>query len=95
MGPNTIRFLTTAWDNDDILAPRRAIYYGRPFKAHRGVQARDTLSPVIFNICVDAVVRQWRAAYPPRELDKLIFFYVDNGMFTGTKVGKTQQVLNL
>ena len=34
------------------------------------------LSLVIFNICVDMVVQQWRATLPPWPIDELTLFYV-------------------
>ena len=34
-------------------------YYGEEFKGARGVTQGDPLSPTIFNVVVDAVVRHW------------------------------------
>ena len=34
-------------------------YYGTVFGGERGVTQGDTLSPTIFNVVVDAVVRHW------------------------------------
>ena len=34
-------------------------YYGKAFKGDRGVTQGDPLSPTIFNVVVDAVVRHW------------------------------------
>ena len=34
-------------------------YYGTAFKRERGVTQGDPLSPTIFNVVVDAVVRHW------------------------------------
>ena len=34
-------------------------YYGEAFKGDRGVTQGDLLSPKIFNVVVDAVVRHW------------------------------------
>ena len=34
-------------------------YYGKAFKGARGVTQGDLLSPTIFNVVVDAVVRHW------------------------------------
>ena len=34
-------------------------YYGTYFQGERGVTQSDPLNPTIFNVVVDAVVRQW------------------------------------
>ena len=34
-------------------------YYGESFKGFRGVTQGDSLSPTIFNVVVDVVVRHW------------------------------------
>ena len=34
-------------------------YYGKGFKGERGVTQGDPISPTIFNVVVDAVVRHW------------------------------------
>ena len=42
-----------------MLCCRAAGYYGRLFKARRGVTQGGPLSPTIFNLMVDAIVREW------------------------------------
>ena len=41
------------------MVERAGQYYGTGFKGGRGVTQGDPLSPTIFNVVVDAVVRQW------------------------------------
>ena len=41
------------------MAARAGGYYGAAFKGERGVTQGDLLSPTIFNVVVDAVVRLW------------------------------------
>ena len=41
------------------MAARAGGYYGAAFKGKRGVTQGDPLSPTIFNVVVDAVVRHW------------------------------------
>ena len=41
------------------MAARSGGYYGAAFKGIRGVTQGDPLSPTIFNVVVDAVVRHW------------------------------------
>ena len=41
------------------MVARAGGYYGTGFKGERGVTQGDPLSPTIFNVVVDAVVRHW------------------------------------
>ena len=41
------------------MVTRAGGYYGEAFKGARGVTQGDPLSPTIFNVVVDAVVRHW------------------------------------
>ena len=41
------------------MAERAGGYYGTTFQGARGVTHGDPLSPTIFNVVVDAVVRHW------------------------------------
>ena len=58
VGPNTRRLLKTYWRRLTMV-PRAGGYYGKAFKGERGVTQGDPLSPTIFNVVVDAVVRNW------------------------------------
>ena len=42
-------------------------YYGKPFCRERAVTQGDPLSPTIFNVVVDAVVRHWEYLVAERE----------------------------
>ena len=41
------------------MVARAGGYYRKGFKGGRGVTQGDALSPTIFNVVVDAVVRHW------------------------------------
>ena len=41
------------------MVARAGGYYEAVFKGDRGVMQRDPLSPTIFNVVVDVVVRHW------------------------------------
>ena len=56
VGPNARRLLTTYWRRLTMVA-RVAGYYGMVFGGDRGVTQGYPLSPTIFNVVVDAVVR--------------------------------------
>ena len=52
------RLLMEYWNKSTMVA-RAGGYYGTEFKGERGVTQGDPLSPTIFNVVVDAVVRHW------------------------------------
>ena len=58
VGPSARRLLKTYWHRLTMVA-RAGGYYGEVFKGARGVTQGDPLSPTIFNVVVDAVVRHW------------------------------------
>ena len=43
------------------MVPKQAGYFGRPFRAKWDVWQGDILSPVIFNIMMDAVIWYWES----------------------------------
>ena len=53
-----VRLLTIYWRRLTMVT-RAAGYYGTSFGGERGVTQGDPLSPTIFNVVVDAVVRHW------------------------------------
>ena len=58
VGPKSRRLLTNYWRCLTMVA-RAGGYYGTSFRGERGVTQGDPLSPTIFNVVVDAVVRHW------------------------------------
>ena len=82
VGPNLRLIIQTVWDGD-TLVPRQSGYYGRPLKARRGVRQGDIISPLIFNIMVDAVVRHWRTQRNCDGSEETSVFYADDGMQAG------------
>ena len=79
MGSNIWRLIQAIWDGDTMI-PRQAGNYRKAFRARRGVRQGDIVSPLIFNIMVDADVRNWRHVHQPRELEDMALFYADDGM---------------
>ena len=57
LGPDLSLLLTRYWDRQRI-APKLGKYLGKYFRIRRGVTQGDPISPMIFNIVVDAVVRE-------------------------------------
>ena len=72
------------------MVARAGGYYAEAFKGARGVTQGDPLSPTIFNVVVDAVVRHWIEGLVTETAEKgetvregrhqSEVFYADNGM---------------
>ena len=58
VGPRAQQLLRAYWGKMMMVA-RAGGYYGGAFKGARGVTQGNPLSPTIFNVVVDAVVRHW------------------------------------
>jgi hypothetical protein len=58
VGVNIIRLLKAIWDSQAIVA-HQAGYHSRAFSADRGVTQGDIPSQKIFNIVLDAIIREW------------------------------------
>ena len=56
VGPGARRLLSNYWRRL-TMAARAGGYYGTAFSGERGVTQGDPLSPTLFNVVVDAVVR--------------------------------------
>ena len=87
------RLLREYW-NKSTMVERAGGYYGTGFKGGRGVTQGDLLSPTIFNVVVDAVVRHWvtiavTEAEKRRERGmegrhQAALFYADDGMIASS-----------
>ena len=88
VGPNILRLIKNFW-HKAVLVCRASGRYGRAFKQSRGVTQGGPLSPRLFNIVVDAVVREWLRRALGEEAAKngvaamaakfIVLFYVDDG----------------
>ena len=87
VGPGARRLLQNYWRRL-TMASRAGGYYGKAFKGARGVTQGDPLSPTIFNVVVDAVVRHWLEGLQTANEEKgatggghfSAVFYTDDGM---------------
>ena len=94
MGPKVLKLIQTVWD-DDCCVPKAGGFYGKPFSVGRGVRQGDGLSPIIFNIVEDAVIRAWMNETEPEtraELD--VTFYADDGRLGSVFADRLQLALD-
>ena len=71
------------WDDDTII-PKQQKFYGEPFRAERGVRQGDIISPTIFNIVIDAIVRDcYDKINLMKDENTTIQFYADDGFIGG------------
>jgi hypothetical protein len=93
MGPQTLALLTQFWENL-WLAPKQGDFFGHPIsKSNRGITQGDPLSPILFNIIVDAVVSESRHRHPDFNNISTIF-YADDGLISGLVKHHVQQYLD-
>ncbi len=89
VGPNLLRLQKNFWDNAKMVCCAGG-NYGLPFEAHRGVTQGRPLSSLMFNVCVDCVIREWLRQVLGEDVtqdgagnlvcDQCIAFFVDNGL---------------
>ena len=89
VGPQDHWILQTYWRRLTMVA-RAGSYCGKSLQRSRGVMQGDSLSPTIFNVVVDAVVRHWvtvmvevteeRGERGQKGRHQAALFYADNGM---------------
>jgi hypothetical protein len=93
-GKRVVRLLKSYWSKQKIVA-KAGGYHGKPFTATRGVTQGDPVSPTIFNIVVDAVVRYWLSLVCGENIaangfgyevkEKCVLFYADDGLLSSRK----------
>ena len=90
VGPRGLRLLSTFWDQQQVVA-KQSGYHGDPFDVTRGVTQGDIISPTIFNVIADAVIRYWLHTVSDTESDAIsgveenithraALFYADDGL---------------
>jgi hypothetical protein len=105
VGPRMVRLIRNYW-RDAIMVCRASGNYGQPFKAGRGVTQGNPLLAKLFNILVDAVVREMfrqlreEGDYKEAELAKLLvtffaIFYVKDAYLASRDAGFLQHVLDI
>ena len=104
VGPNIRRLLSHFWEEAELVC-RASGRYGAPFKARRGVTQGGPISPRIFNLMVDAIVREWlrqvlgdeaaAEGYGDFVRDFLSIFYADDAVVAGRDVEFVQESLDI
>ena len=94
LGPNIQIILQRFW-YDQVVVPKAGEFFGQSLRMERGVNQGDLVSPTIFNIVVDAVVREVRLeVFGPHEahhgfgwavVEHNIVFYADDVRISGCK----------
>jgi hypothetical protein len=89
VGPKLLALQKHFWETATLVC-RAGGNYGEPFGAERGVTLGGPLSSLMFNVCVNAVVREWlhqtlgeeaaRDGLGDRVAEIMVAFYVDDGL---------------
>jgi hypothetical protein len=58
VGPNLLRLQNLIWENAKLVCCAGGCY-GSPFATHWGITQGGPISLLMFNVCVDAVIRDW------------------------------------
>jgi hypothetical protein len=95
VGEKMCKLINNIWQHD-TLVPKQSHYYGKPFKAYRGVRQGDIVSPTIFNIIMDAIIRNCEQKLKEiSDEDIMLQFYADDGLIGGENGLVIQQTINI
>ncbi len=88
VGPKLLCLQTQFWTQAEMVC-RAGGSFGKPFAAFRGITQGGLLSSIMFNVCVDAVIREWfcrRINKDPASgvfseaCREIVAFFVDDGL---------------
>jgi hypothetical protein len=88
VGPKLLRLQTQFWTQAEMVCCARGSF-GKPFAAFWGITQGGTLSSIMFNVCVDAVIREWLCWMINKDTTSGVFseacreivaFFVDDGL---------------
>ena len=75
------------------MIPKICGYYGKPIHLECGTYQGDVLSPTLFDIVVDAILREWHHQLPV--LMAVLIYYADDGCLAGYSEIELQKGLDL
>jgi hypothetical protein len=88
VGPKLLSLQMQFWTQAEMVC-HAGDSFGKPFAAFRGVTQGGPLSSIMFNVCVDAVIREWLCRMINEDAASGVFseacreivaFFVDNGL---------------
>jgi hypothetical protein len=98
VGENVQRIIGKIW-NGDTMVTKQAGFFGKPFRASRGVRQGDITSPFIFNIVCDAVIREWESQMnngtAQERKETRAQFYADDGLLSGENPQEVQRAMDI
>jgi hypothetical protein len=104
VGPKMLALQKHFWDTAQLVC-RAGGNYGEPFSAGRGITQGGPLSSLMFNVCVDAVVREWLHQMLGEEAASnelgdcvakiLVAFYVNDGLIASQDPVWLQESFNV
>lgn len=99
MGHNLILLLQRYWETQQAALKQRGCY-GSCFKTERGVTQGDIVSPTLFNLVIDIVVRNLYASIehknsPDSSFPPSCVFYTDDGYTGGTDACNVKGLLTI
>ena len=103
VGPKLLRLQTTFWEEAQMVCRARGSF-GKPFGGSWGVTQGGSLSSLMFNDCIDAVIREWFCRTIDEEdahwefavaCREIVAFFVDDELVRWRDPIWLQRVLNI
>ena len=101
VGEKALRLIARFWRDAELVC-RASGYYGRRFRARPGITQGGPLSPTIFNLMVDAIVREWAMVLQAEhgmgleDVRRLLAcFYADDGLIVACDPADLQAAFNV
>ena len=90
IGNNIIRILSQYWEFQQSTV-RKGKYFGKQFHPTRGVTQGDIVSPTLFNLIVDFVLKSIHKGLNT-SVKTIALFYADDGAISGSDPFEVQTI---